>query len=78
MINSYCKQCVGFTSNVSGNNASHNRGDQKEKRKLHMNSQFPSESSNKHDENEEDDKHGLPFSNIGFNVKINAKKYIYF
>ncbi len=39
-----------------------------------MNSQFPLESSNKRDENEEDDKHGLPFSNIGSNVKINAKK----
>jgi len=39
-----------------------------------MNSQFPLESSNKRDENEEDDKHGPPFSNIGSNVKINAKK----
>jgi hypothetical protein len=39
-----------------------------------MNSQFPLESSNKQDENEEDDKHGPPFSNIGSNVKINAKK----
>jgi hypothetical protein len=39
-----------------------------------MNSQFPLESSNKRNENEEDDKHGPPFSNIGSNVKINAKK----
>jgi hypothetical protein len=39
-----------------------------------MNSQFPPELSNKRDENEEDDKHGPPFSNIGSNVKINAKK----
>jgi len=39
-----------------------------------MDSQFALELSNKRDENEEDDKHGPPFSNIGSNVKINAKK----
>jgi hypothetical protein len=74
MINSYCKQCVGCTSNVSGSNASHNQGGSKGKQKVDMNSQFPPESSNKRDENEEDDKHGPPFPNIGSNVKINAKK----
>jgi Leucine-rich repeat (LRR) protein len=74
MINSYCKQCVGSTSNVSRSNASHNQGGSKGKEKVNMNSQFPSESSNKEDENEEDEKHGPPLSNIGSNVKINAKK----
>jgi Leucine-rich repeat (LRR) protein len=74
MINSYCKQCVGSTSNVSGSNASHNQEGSKGKEKVNMNSQFPPESSNKRDENEEDDKHGPPLSNIGSNVEINAKK----
>jgi Leucine-rich repeat (LRR) protein len=73
MINTYCKQCVGSTSNASGSNASHNQGGSKGKEKINMNSQFPPESSNKQDENE-DDKHGPPFSNIGSNVKINANK----
>jgi len=74
MINSYCKQCVGSTSNASGRNASHNQEGSKGKEKVNMNSQFLPESSNKRDENEEDDKDGSPLSNIGSNVKINAKK----
>jgi Leucine-rich repeat (LRR) protein len=74
MINTCCKQCVGSTSNVSGSNASHNQGGSKGKEKVYMNFRFPLESSNKQDENEEDDKHGPPLSNISSNVKINAKK----
>jgi hypothetical protein len=74
MIDSYCKQCVGSTSNASGRNASHNQEGSKGKEKVNMNSQFLPESSNKRDENEEDDKDGPPLSNIGSNVKINAKK----
>jgi hypothetical protein len=74
MINSYCKQCVTSTSNVSGNNASHNQGGSRGKEKVNMNSQVPFESSNERDENEEDEKHQPPFSNIGSNVQINAKK----
>ncbi|CAK9875597.1 unnamed protein product [Sphagnum jensenii] len=74
MIDSYCKQCVGSTSNASGRNASQNQERSKGKEKVNMNSQFLPESSNKRDENEEDDKDGPPLSNIGSNVKINAKK----
>jgi hypothetical protein len=74
MIDSYCKQCVGSTSNASGRNASHNQEGSKGKEKVNMNSQFLPESSNKRDENEVDDKVGSPLSNIGSNVKINAKK----
>jgi hypothetical protein len=39
-----------------------------------MNSQFLPESSNKRNENEEDDKHGPLLSNVGSNVRINANK----